>query len=950
MFLIQLTELSARISRQWLSFPLQPRGLGMGSRPSTPFRTFDRPWYMLPERMLSRSWLAPAVAGLLSVLLLGTLLWFMQRHDLMEHGDEFASDVDSAIQSVLLHLGGDEEFLNRLASDLARGSLDRATFITRASRFVAENPELISILWADEDFVLRWVAPSQSRGLVAGTLLDLPEPERASQMAKATRNPAYTRIFELEMGYPALELYTPVYQEGRFLGVIGGVYSCERILQYTVPEHVLEGSRVSLAYDDGRIASTVSRQSDVDARFSQTADLSSFGYGIQLILERYRTHFLDTQVALLILLCVVLSCGLSYGMWAVSREAVERRSAQEILQRERDNLVNVLEAMEDGVAIVSQGLDVQYVNPILVRDFGDYAGRKCYEYFHGHCEKCEWCMMEKVIAGEAVHSEWCYPRNARTYDLIDTRLINPDGTASKLKIFRDFTERVEGEKALKESEERFHSVFDDAAEAMFLHGADGRIVDVNAQACSSLGYAREELRAMSIRDVTTNGYDAGAPSAQAAAGQISPVTISTEYRRKDGTTIPVEVRVGTLNYGGDQLVLASARDITERKLAEQAIQRRLEVEKAAAEETRKRLAESESLQRVSTALLEKFTLEEVLEVVCNEAQILTRATGSGVLLLENDHFRVTKWTGSPAPSADNIPIDGSFVGMAVRSGEPTVVKDTSAYDLSWNGDPRPGSLLAIPLRVGGAILGVLEVRGGTEGFDEGDTRILSHFADQAAVAIEKARLRQQAEQVAVIEERQRLARELHDSVTQSLYSAALYADAAKMAMKSGKSEVVVNNLSELRTLAREAMLEMRLLIFELHPPALEEEGLVGALRTRLATVETRAGLETDIQVDGSETDLPPEVKEALYRVSQEALNNVIKHAQGSRVEVRTVLQADRAMLEVRDDGCGFKTESANGGMGLKGMKDRIVRLGGQLVIDSSPDLGTVVRAEVPLSS
>ena len=160
--------------------------------------------------------------------------------------------------------------------------------------------------------------------MVAGTLLDLPEPERASQMAKATRNPAYTRIFELEMGYPALELYTPVYQEGRFLGVIGGVYSCERILQYTVPEHVLEGSRVSLAYDDGRIASTVSRQSDVDARFSQTADLSSFGYGIQLILERYRTHFLDTQVALLILLCVVLSCGLSYGMWAVSREAVER--------------------------------------------------------------------------------------------------------------------------------------------------------------------------------------------------------------------------------------------------------------------------------------------------------------------------------------------------------------------------------------------------------------------------------------------------------------------------------------------------------------------------------------------------------------------------------------------------------------------------------------------------
>jgi signal transduction histidine kinase len=146
------------------------------------------------------------------------------------------------------------------------------------------------------------------------------------------------------------------------------------------------------------------------------------------------------------------------------------------------------------------------------------------------------------------------------------------------------------------------------------------------------------------------------------------------------------------------------------------------------------------------------------------------------------------------------------------------------------------------------------------------------------------------------------------------------------------------------------MLEMRLLIFELHPPALEEEGLVGALRTRLATVETRAGLETDIAVEGSQTDPPPEVEEALYRVAQEALNNVIKHARGNRVEVRAVLQADRAVLEVRDDGCGFDPESANGGMGLKGMKDRIARLGGQLVLDSFPGMGTVVRAEIPLTT
>jgi PAS domain S-box-containing protein len=900
--------------------------------------------------MLSHSWIAPTLAGLLSVLLLGTLLWHMQRHDLMEHADEFASDVDSALQSVRLHLQSDEKFLNLLASDLARGSLDRESFGARASQFVAENPELVSILWADEHFVVRWVAPTETSGQVVGTRLTLPEPERASHLAKATRNPAYTRIFELVEGYPALELYTPVYQHGRFLGVIGGVYACEKILQYTLPAHVLAGSQVSLADERGHIVSTVSRSSDTDARFTETADLSPFGHGIQILLERHRTDFLDTQMGLLVLLCVVLSFGLSYGLWAVSREANERRKAQDILQRERDNLVNVLEAMEDGVAIVTASLDVRYVNPIIVRDFGDYVGRKCYDYFHGRSDKCDSCMMKDVIAGNAVHSEWCYPRNARTYDLIDTRLTNPDGTVSKLKMFRDITERVEAEEALKESEERFHGVFDNAGEAMVLHGAEGRIVDVNEQACRSLGYAREELRGLSIQDIATNSYTEAVPFAWGTFPQISPVNIGTEYRRKDGTALPVEVRVATLDYRGEQLVLASARDITERRQAEQAIQRRLEAEKAAAEETRKRLAESQSLQRVSTALLEKFTLEEVLEVVCNEAQSLTRATSSWVLLLEGGHFRVTKWTGSPAPSADTISVDGSIGGLAVRRGKPTVVNDMSGYDISCYRDPPPESLLAIPLRVGGAILGVLDVGGGSQGFDEGDIRILSHFADQAAVAIEKARLRQQAEQVAVMEERQRLARELHDSVTQALYSVALYADAAKLAMEQGgRSQVAAKNLSEVRTLAREAMLEMRLLIFELHPPALEEEGLVGALRTRLATVETRAGLETDIQVDGQETDLSPAVEEALYRFAQEALNNVIKHAQADRVEVRAALQADRAVLEVRDDGCGFDPESTNGGLGLKGMKDRIVRLGGELVLDSYPGSGTLLRAEIPLA-
>ena len=129
----------------------------------------------------------------------------------------------------------------------------------------------------------------------------------------------------------------------------------------------------------------------------------------------------------------------------------------------------------------------------------------------------------------------------------------------------------------------------------------------------------------------------------------------------------MEVRLSWLDYHRERLLLASARDITERERAEQAIQKRLEAEHAAAEQTRARLTESESLHRVSTALLQKVTLGEVLDVVCGEALRLTRATGSGVLLLDDGHFRLTNWIGSPPPDTERIAAKGSFGGAGRRS-------------------------------------------------------------------------------------------------------------------------------------------------------------------------------------------------------------------------------------------------------------------------------------------
>ena len=159
--------------------------------------------------------------------------------------------------------------------------------------------------------------------------------------------------------------------------------------------------------------------------------------------------------------------------------------------------------------------------------------------------------------------------------------------------------------------------------------------------------------------------------------------------------------------------------------------------------------------------------------------------------------------------------------------------------------------------------------------------------------------------------------------------------------------MAADHLRELRDTAQEALREMRLLIFELRPPVLQEEGLVAALQARLEAVEGRAGLETEFKVEGADR-LLPEIEEELYRIAQEALNNALKHAQARRITV-SLRQIQRTVtLEIADDGIGFDPTTARkqGGLGLRGMEERAAQLGGRLTVQSKPGEGTRVRVEV----
>jgi len=212
-----------------------------------------------------------------------------------------------------------------------------------------------------------------------------------------------------------------------------------------------------------------------------------------------------------------------------------------------------------------------------------------------------------------------------------------------------------------------------------------------------------------------------------------------------------------------------------------------------------------------------------------------------------------------------------------------------------------------------------------------------------------SRLAATARDQAVLEERQRLARDLHDSVAQALYSVTLHAEAASRLLVAGDLVATGAYLRELQDAAQEALEEMRRLIFELRPPLLEQAGLAAALQARLDAVEGRANLETQLVVEGV-SDLPAFVEQALYRIAQEALNNILKHARARHVGVYLRLANSQLTLEIVDDGQGFDQAVARqtGGLGLQGIAERVAELGGKLTLQSTPGDGTRIRVELTL--
>jgi signal transduction histidine kinase len=305
------------------------------------------------------------------------------------------------------------------------------------------------------------------------------------------------------------------------------------------------------------------------------------------------------------------------------------------------------------------------------------------------------------------------------------------------------------------------------------------------------------------------------------------------------------------------------------------------------------------------------------------------------------------------PFVEHLPLKGSMIEKAIPAGGP-LVWTPSEYHL----EPVRQALaqeglafgISVPFVAQGRLLGAMVLGSRTErSMSPDELSLLASIGQEISMAVNNARLYDRAQQMAALEERNRLAQELHDSVTQSLYSLTLYAEAAARMLEAGKPKKAADQLRELGDTAREALQEMRLLIFELKPLDLQKAELADAIRSRLDAVESRVGLKADLRVMG-EAPIGDPLKLELYHVAREALNNVLKHACARHVSVALTLNPDNAALEVNDDGKGFDPDTgrASGGLGLAGMAERARRVGGELTVQSSPGRGTKVSFRAPL--
>jgi signal transduction histidine kinase len=301
-----------------------------------------------------------------------------------------------------------------------------------------------------------------------------------------------------------------------------------------------------------------------------------------------------------------------------------------------------------------------------------------------------------------------------------------------------------------------------------------------------------------------------------------------------------------------------------------------------------------------------------------------------------------------------LPRTHGLLGAMLEAPEPQRtpdIREDPRFRGWWpRAHPQMRSFLGVPIVARGDVIGAfyLTDKEGAEHFAEADQRLIEMLAAHAAIAIENARLHEHSRELSIVAERNRLARELHDSVSQKLFALVLSAETAATLLERDAG-AAREQVAALGPLAQEAQRELRELIFELRPPSLSEEGLAATLRKEVDVLQRVHEREIELRITGAARP-GPAAEENVLRIAQEALHNALKHAGPGRIELRMETRDGRLLVTVADSGAGFDPDEAglrSRRLGLTSMEERARALGGTLAISSTPGEGTTVTLELP---
>jgi PAS domain S-box-containing protein len=505
----------------------------------------------------------------------------------------------------------------------------------------------------------------------------------------------------------------------------------------------------------------------------------------------------------------------------------------------------------------------------------------------------------------------------------------------------------------KEREQRYQSIFETASDGLIINDLEtGLVVEANPAACTMHGYARKEFIGMHpTRLIHPDSSHQFAQYIQAVQSHGVYVTLQVHMRR-DGSHFYAELSGTVYTDQGRSYLLSVVRDVSQRVRSEQRLQQRVEA----------RTREQSTLLEISQTLASALELQPGL--ILDQLRVIIDYSHAGLFRLEDSTLAALAVRG-PQLLEQAMPFQirlqsPEALTMLFNERRSTRIADVQSSDppaqfLRSLLDDQTRLLLEgvqswmwVPLAIKGRMIGAIGVAHVERNyFTAHDADLALTVANQAAITMINAELYEHAQALAALQERQRLARNLHDAINQSLFSAGLIAEVLPRLWEQDPDEGR-RSLEDMRRLMRGAQADMRLLLAELRPSALTDAELDDLLRLLGNALSGRTDIPVSVIVTGQETlqeqrTLPPDVQVALYRLCQEGLNNIARHAGASRVDIQLQYETGAVELRIRDDGRGFDpAQTPPGHYGLSMMRERATAVGAALSITSQPGYGTEV--------